>query len=114
MGEGDVTVVFIHGNLASKDWISLAAPLFPVGLRVIGIDWRGCGDSDRPAPLPVKFGLEASLFWTKRSRKPSTKAMLTCCAGLAASIQAMRDRADRDIAQELTDRGIKTPGGGDV
>jgi non-heme chloroperoxidase len=49
-GEGDVTVVFIHGNLASKDWIELAAPLFPSGVRVIGIDWRGCGDSDRPAP----------------------------------------------------------------
>jgi pimeloyl-ACP methyl ester carboxylesterase len=48
-GEGDTTVVFIHGNLASKDWIELAAPLFPVGLRVIGIDWRGCGDSDQPA-----------------------------------------------------------------
>jgi non-heme chloroperoxidase len=48
-GEGDVTVVFIHGNLASKDWIELAAPLFPSGLRVIGIDWRGCGESDRPA-----------------------------------------------------------------
>jgi len=47
-GGGDVTVVFIHGNLASKDWIELAAPLFPIGLRVIGIDWRGCGDSDRP------------------------------------------------------------------
>jgi non-heme chloroperoxidase len=47
-GEGDTTVVFIHGNLASKDWIELAAPLFPAGLRVIGIDWRGCGDSDRP------------------------------------------------------------------
>jgi pimeloyl-ACP methyl ester carboxylesterase len=47
-GEGDVTVVFIHGNLASKDWIELAAPLFPRGLRVIGIDWRGCGESDRP------------------------------------------------------------------
>jgi len=49
-GKGDVTVVFIHGNLASKDWIELAAPLFPSGLRVIGIDWRGCGDSDRPMP----------------------------------------------------------------
>jgi non-heme chloroperoxidase len=47
-GEGDTTVAFIHGNLASKDWIELAAPLFPAGLRVIGIDWRGCGDSDRP------------------------------------------------------------------
>ena len=49
-GKGDVTVVFIHGNLASKDWIELAAPLFPSGVRVIGIDWRGCGDSDRPIP----------------------------------------------------------------
>jgi len=47
-GEGDVTVVFIHGNLASKDWIELAASLFPRGVRVIGIDWRGCGESDRP------------------------------------------------------------------
>jgi non-heme chloroperoxidase len=49
-GSGDVTVLFIHGNLASKDWIELAAPLFPAGLRVIGFDWRGCGDSDRPRP----------------------------------------------------------------
>jgi len=49
-GEGDVTVVFLHGNLASKDWIELAAPLFPSGLRVIGIDWRGCGESDKPPP----------------------------------------------------------------
>src|ERR1700759_3474984 len=51
-GTGDVTVVFIHGNLASKDWIELAAPLFPRDLRVIGIDWRGCGGSDRPPALP--------------------------------------------------------------
>ena len=47
-GQGATTVVFIHGNLASKDWIELAASLFPSGLRVIGVDWRGCGDSDRP------------------------------------------------------------------
>src|SRR3954465_14852462 len=51
-GKGAITVVFIHGNLASKDWIELAAPLFPEGLRVIGIDWRGCGDSDRPPAAP--------------------------------------------------------------
>lgn len=49
-GGGDVTVVFLHGNLASKDWIELAAPLFPSDLRVIGIDWRGCGESDKPKP----------------------------------------------------------------
>jgi non-heme chloroperoxidase len=51
-GKGDTTVVFIHGNLASKDWIELAAPLFPSGLRAVGIDWRGCGDSDKPPALP--------------------------------------------------------------
>jgi non-heme chloroperoxidase len=51
-GEGDVTVVFIHGNLACKEWIELAAPLFPSGVRVIGIDWRGCGESDRPPATP--------------------------------------------------------------
>ena len=39
-GEGETTVVFIHGNLASKDWIALAAPLFPRGVRVVGIDWQ--------------------------------------------------------------------------
>ena len=49
-GEGGTTVVFIHGNLASKDWIEFAAPMFPEDLRVIAIDWRGCGDSDRPKP----------------------------------------------------------------
>jgi len=51
-GEGDVTVVFIHGNLACKEWIEAAVPLFPSGVRVIGIDWRGCGDSDRPKAAP--------------------------------------------------------------
>src|SRR5437763_630914 len=51
-GRGDVTVVFIHGNLASKDWIELAAPLFPAGVRTVGIDWRGCGESDRVIARP--------------------------------------------------------------
>jgi non-heme chloroperoxidase len=47
-GEGDTVVVFIHGNLACKEWIEFAAPLFPGDVRVVGIDWRGCGESDRP------------------------------------------------------------------
>ncbi len=51
-GDGPVTVVFIHGNLASKDWIELSAPYLPSDLRVVGIDWRGCGDSDRPPADP--------------------------------------------------------------
>jgi pimeloyl-ACP methyl ester carboxylesterase len=49
-GSGPTTVVFIHGNLASKDWIEASASFFPRGIRVIGIDWRGCGDSDKPPP----------------------------------------------------------------
>src|SRR5215472_3207281 len=47
-GRGDTTVVFLHGNLACKERIEFAAPLFPSGVRVVGIDWRGCGESDRP------------------------------------------------------------------
>jgi homoserine O-acetyltransferase len=51
-GEGDITVVFIQGNLASKDWLELSARHLPSALRVVGIDWRGCGESDRPAAEP--------------------------------------------------------------
>ncbi|MCG5235263.1 alpha/beta fold hydrolase [Xanthobacter oligotrophicus] len=50
-GEGDTVVLFLHGNLASKEWIELAAPHFPRGVRTIAIDWRGCGDSDKPEHL---------------------------------------------------------------
>jgi non-heme chloroperoxidase len=51
-GQGRTTVVFIHGNLASKDWLEASAAMIPRGVRLIGIDWRGCGDSDRPPPTP--------------------------------------------------------------
>ena len=49
-GNGPVPVFFIHGNLASKDWIEVAAQWFPPDLSVYAVDWRGCGDSDRPTP----------------------------------------------------------------
>jgi pimeloyl-ACP methyl ester carboxylesterase len=51
-GAGSIPVLFIHGNLASKDWLELSARWFPADLRVIGVDWRGCGDSDRPKAAP--------------------------------------------------------------
>ena len=35
-------------------------------------------------------------------------------AGLRPILEAMREMPLRDIAQKLTDRGIKTPRGGDV
>ena len=51
-GNGNETLVFIHGNLACADWFSLVAPLLPAKFRVAAIDWRGCGNPDRPQPKP--------------------------------------------------------------
>lgn len=51
-GSGNETLVFIHGNLACADWFGLVGPLLPAGLRVLAIDWRGCGGSDKPPPKP--------------------------------------------------------------
>ncbi|MFO1129740.1 MAG: alpha/beta hydrolase [Rhodospirillales bacterium] len=51
-GAGEDTVVFIHGNLASSMWFDLVAPLVADRFRVIAVDWRGCGGSDKPVPLP--------------------------------------------------------------
>lgn len=47
---GATPVLFIHGNLGCGDWISLALPHLPDALHLIAPDWRGCGDSDKPAP----------------------------------------------------------------
>jgi pimeloyl-ACP methyl ester carboxylesterase len=75
-GEGDVTVVFIHGNLACKEWIEYAAPLFPGGVRVIGIDWRGCGESDRP---------QASARYTNYSMQQHAQDMMAALDALGIS-----------------------------
>lgn len=49
-GHGANVVVFVHGNLGCRDWMDLVWPSLPASLRVIAIEWRGCGDSDKPAP----------------------------------------------------------------
>jgi len=49
-GDKDKAVIYIHGNLGCKDWMDLVWPLLPENLRVIAIEWRGCGDSDKPDP----------------------------------------------------------------
>lgn len=49
-GHGPVKVLFVHGNLASADWFELAATRLPARFRVVGVDWRGCGGSDKPEP----------------------------------------------------------------
>lgn len=49
-GSGDNVVLGIHGNLGCHEWLDLALPLLPRDLRVIAVDWRGCGNSDKPEP----------------------------------------------------------------
>ncbi|MBC5784383.1 alpha/beta hydrolase [Ramlibacter sp. USB13] len=49
-GSGDNVVLAVHGNLGCANWLDLVLPLLPPGLRVIAAEWRGCGDSDKPAP----------------------------------------------------------------
>ncbi|MFP4126277.1 MAG: alpha/beta fold hydrolase, partial [Alphaproteobacteria bacterium] len=48
-GDGPVTVAFLHGNRAGKDRFARAARHLPRDRRIVGIDCRGCGASDRPA-----------------------------------------------------------------
>jgi pimeloyl-ACP methyl ester carboxylesterase len=47
-GSGDNIIVFIHGNLACVNWMDLVWSKLPENLHVYGIDWRGCGESDKP------------------------------------------------------------------
>ncbi|HSG23660.1 MAG TPA: alpha/beta hydrolase [Azonexus sp.] len=51
-GSGDHVVLAIHGNLGCANWLDLAMPLLPANIRVIAAEWRGCGDSDKPEPMP--------------------------------------------------------------
>jgi hypothetical protein len=44
----------------------------------------------------------------------NTEAAAARNADLRPTLKATRDRTYREIAQALTDRGIKTPRGGDV
>ncbi|MBN1474931.1 MAG: alpha/beta hydrolase [Syntrophaceae bacterium] len=48
-GSGDNIVIFIHGFLSCARWMDLVWPNLPENLHVFAIDWRGCGDSDKPA-----------------------------------------------------------------
>jgi len=49
-GSGPEVVLAVHGNLGCADWLGLVLPLLPQSLRVIAAEWRGCGESDKPAP----------------------------------------------------------------
>jgi non-heme chloroperoxidase len=49
-GSGDTCILAIHGNLGCTNWLDLVMPLMPQNLRIITVDWRGCGKSDKPIP----------------------------------------------------------------
>ena len=50
-GTGDRVVLFIHGNAASSLWWERIMEGLPEGMRAVAPDLRGCGDSDKPAPV---------------------------------------------------------------
>ncbi len=50
-GAGNNIVVFIHGYLGCVQWMDLIWPRLPKDIHVFAIDWRGCGESEKPAPL---------------------------------------------------------------
>jgi|GEM_PF-370991 len=54
-GDKDKAVVYIHGNIGCKEWMDLVWPLLPENLRVIAIEWRGCGDSDKPEAADAEY-----------------------------------------------------------
>jgi len=49
-GTGNNIVVFIHGNLACVNWMDLIWSRLPKDIHVFAIDWRGCGESEKPIP----------------------------------------------------------------
>ncbi|WP_193222347.1 alpha/beta fold hydrolase [Alkalilimnicola sp. S0819] len=49
-GQGSRALVFVHGNLGCLQWMDLVWPWLSPALRVHAYDWRGCGDSAKPAP----------------------------------------------------------------
>lgn len=49
-GSGNNIVVYIHGNLACLNWMDLIWPRLSENIHGFAIDWRGCGDSDKPIP----------------------------------------------------------------
>ena len=49
-GSGNNVVVYIHGNLACLNWMDLIWPRISENIHAFAIDWRGCGDSDKPIP----------------------------------------------------------------
>ncbi len=47
-GDGDVTLVLLHGNFGSWRWWEPVLERLPPGYRAYAPDLRGCGDTERP------------------------------------------------------------------
>lgn len=48
-GQGPRRSIFVHGNLGCLQWMSLVWPWLNPELQVHAYDWRGCGESEKPA-----------------------------------------------------------------
>ena len=48
-GSGNNIVIFIHGYLGCVEWMDLIWERLPKDIHVYAIDWRGCGESEKPA-----------------------------------------------------------------
>lgn len=49
-GQGETTVLYIHGKSCCKGLMDLVWPHLPQNIRVIAIEWRGCGLSEKVPP----------------------------------------------------------------
>jgi pimeloyl-ACP methyl ester carboxylesterase len=49
-GVGKINVVFIHGNLGCAAWFDLVYRLLPPLFTVYCVEWKGCGESEKPPP----------------------------------------------------------------
>jgi DNA invertase Pin-like site-specific DNA recombinase len=70
--------------------------------------------SERTKDALVKARQRGVVLGNPNIGKMVTEATAARDADLRPILEAMRDQTYRDIAQALTDRGIKTPRGGDV
>ncbi len=48
LGEGERTLLLIHGNLGSKRWWNLVKAELARSFTVYSVDLRGCGESEKP------------------------------------------------------------------
>ena len=93
-GDGDITLVLLHGNFGSWRWWEPVLERLPSGYRAYAPDLRGCGDSARPG-----FGhnievLTSDVFDFITSLSLCDVHLVGHSLGGAVALQAARDHPD--------------------